>query len=87
MGLRCASGGGTVCLTEVQAIDYESFFWLHRILPHILPHIKIRVTEAVATSVLDFIEGVGARMAGLASSIAGLLDWLADLISWVFVGW
>jgi len=30
---------------------------------------------------LEFIEGVGLRMAGLASRIGGLLDWLADLFS------
>jgi hypothetical protein len=29
---------------------------------------------------MDFIEGVGPGMAGLASSIAGLLAWLADLV-------
>ena len=29
------------------------------ILPHILPHIKIRVTEGVSLSALDLIEGVG----------------------------
>jgi hypothetical protein len=52
--------GGTVCLTEVQAIDYDSFFWLHRNLPHILPHIKIRVTAGIYLSALDFIEGGGA---------------------------
>ena len=38
------------------------------------------VTGAVSLSDLDFIEGVGLRMAGLASWIDGLLDWLADLI-------
>ena len=31
----------------------------------------------VSLSALDFIEGVGLRMAGLASLIDGLLDWLA----------
>ena len=38
------------------------------------------VTGAVSLSALDFIEGVGLRMAGLASLIDGLLDWLADLM-------
>jgi hypothetical protein len=53
------NSGGEVCLTEVQAIDYDSFFWLHKILPHILPHIKIRVTAGIYLSDLDFIEGGG----------------------------
>ena len=55
------NGGETVCLTQIQVVDYDSFFGLHRILPHILPHIKIRVTEAVFLSGLDFIEGGGAK--------------------------
>ena len=38
------------------------------------------VTEGVSSSDLDFVEGVGLRMAGLASRIGGLLDWLANLI-------
>ena len=54
------NGGETVCLTQIQVVDYDSFFGLHRILPHILPHIKIRVTGAVSLSDLDFIEGGGA---------------------------
>ena len=41
------NGGETVCLTQMQVIDYDSFFWLHRILPHILPHIKIKVPVAL----------------------------------------
>jgi hypothetical protein len=45
----------TVCLTQIQVVDYDSFFGLHRILPHILPHIKIRVTEGVSKSDLDFV--------------------------------
>jgi len=45
---------------QIQAIDNDSFFWLCRILPHILPHIKIRVTEASFLSALDFVEGGGA---------------------------
>ena len=44
------NGGETVCLTQIQVIDYDSFFGLHRILPHILPHIKIGVTEGVFLS-------------------------------------
>ena len=55
------NGGETVCLTQIQVIDYDSFFWLHSILPHILPHIKIRVTEGISLSDLDFIEGGGAK--------------------------
>ena len=54
------NGGETVCLTQIQVVDYDSFFGLHRILPHILPHIKIRVTEAVPTSGLDLVRGGGA---------------------------
>ena len=38
------------------------------------------VTGAVSLSDLEFVGGVGLRMAGLASRIGGLLDWLADLI-------
>lgn len=38
----------TVCLTQIQIIDYDSFFRLQNILPHILPHIKIRVTVVVS---------------------------------------
>ena len=38
------------------------------------------VTGAISLSALDFVEGVGLRMAGLASWIGGLLDWLADLM-------
>ena len=48
------------------------------ILPHSLPHIKIRVTVDVSQSGLDMVKGVGLRMVGLASSIAGLLDWLTE---------
>ena len=57
-------------------------------LPATLPELRTKdrgprtgVTGAVSLSALGFIEGVGLRMAGLASSIAGLLDWLADLFS------
>ena len=39
------------------------------------------VTGAVSLSDLEFVGGVGLRMAGLASWIGGLLDWLADLFS------
>ena len=50
-----------MCLTQIQVIDYDSFFWLQRILPHI----KIRVTEGVFALALELIigggqEGVGA---------------------------
>ena len=44
------------------------------------------VTGAVSLSALDFIEGVGRRMAGLASRIGGLLDWLAEAMGWSFIG-
>jgi hypothetical protein len=54
------NGGETVCLTQIQVIDYDSFFWLHRIVPHILPHIKLRFTEYVLPSALDLIIGDGA---------------------------
>ena len=50
----------TVCLTQIQAIDYDSFSWLQVILPHISPHIKIRVTVDVSESDLDLIRGGGA---------------------------
>ena len=50
-------GGETVCLTQIQIIDYDSFFRLQNILPHILPHIKIRVTEDISLSALDLIKG------------------------------
>ena len=49
---------------QIQAIDYDSFFWLQIILPDILSHIKIRVTEGRSPSDLDFIKGVGLRMVG-----------------------
>ena len=38
------------------------------------------VTEGVSLSDLDVVEGVGLRMAGLASRIGGLLDWLAEAV-------
>jgi hypothetical protein len=41
------NGGEGVCLTQIQAIDYDSFSWLQVILPHISPHTKIRVTGDV----------------------------------------
>jgi hypothetical protein len=58
------NGGEGVCQMRIQAIDYDSFFWLHRILPHILPHIKIRVTVDVSQSNLDLIIGGGPQDAG-----------------------
>lgn len=54
------NGGETVCSTKTQVIDYDLFFWLHNILRHILPHIKIRVAGAVSPSDLDLIDGGGA---------------------------
>lgn len=53
-------GGEGVCQMRIQAIDNDSFFWLCRILPHILPHIKIRVTAGVSQSDLDLVKGGGA---------------------------
>ena len=79
------NGGETVCLTQIQVIDYDSFFRLHSILPHILPHIEIRVTAGVSCSILDWIAGGVLKLAGLASSIAGSIDWLADMMSWSFI--
>jgi hypothetical protein len=55
------NGGETVCLTQIQIIDYDSFFRLQNILPHILPHIKTRVSEDVFLSESNFIEGVRLR--------------------------
>ena len=54
------NGGGEVCLTEVQVIDCDSFFRRCWILPHTLPHIKIRVTVGISRSGLDLIAGGGA---------------------------
>jgi hypothetical protein len=54
------NGGEGVCLPQIQAIDYDSFFRLQVILPHSPPHIKIRVTEASFLPALDFVEGGGA---------------------------
>jgi hypothetical protein len=34
------NGGEGVCLPQIQAIDYDSFFRIQVILPHISPHIK-----------------------------------------------
>ena len=53
-------GGETVCFMQIQAIDYDSFFWLQIILPHILPHIKLRVTEGISKSDLDLVRRGGA---------------------------
>jgi hypothetical protein len=50
-------GGKTVSLKQIQVIYHGSFFWLHSILPHILPGIKIRVAKGVSLSTFDFIEG------------------------------
>jgi hypothetical protein len=53
-------------------------------LPHILPHIKIRVTVDVSPSDLDLIKGGGAAGRRGLRLRAGLLDWLADLMRWSF---
>jgi len=58
-----------VCLTQIQVIDYDSFFWLQRILPHI----KIRVTEGVSALALDLIIGSGPQGADGGAWIA-ILD-------------
>ena len=44
---------------QIQIIDYDSFSRRQIVLPHISPHIKIRVTEGVFLLVLDSIEGGG----------------------------
>jgi hypothetical protein len=49
------NGGEGVCLTQIQIIDYDSFFRLQNILPHILPHIKIRVTDVASLSDLEVV--------------------------------
>ena len=72
--VKRVNGGETVCLTQIQVIDYDSFFRLQSILPHILPHIKIRVTDGVSPSALDWIKGGGRNTEGLAGQRAGLLD-------------
>ena len=58
----------TVCLTQIQVIDYDSFFWLQTNLPHI----KSRVTAAVSLSTLDFIKGGGSQGARACASDWGL---------------
>ena len=50
--------------------------WKWPSLLHILPHIKIRVTECVFPSALDWIKGGGRSTEGLAGQRAVLLDWL-----------
>ena len=52
----------TVCLTQIQAIDYDSFSWLQVILPHISPHIKIRVTDDVFQPSLELVRRVARRV-------------------------
>ena len=49
---------------QIQVVDYDSFFGLHRILPHILPGIKIRITEGISRSALDLIKGCRPHGAG-----------------------
>ena len=63
----------TVCLTQIQAIDYDSFSWLQVILPHI----KIRVTVDVSQSDLDLARGGGAAgRRGLSlGSVVYLIGW------------
>ncbi len=56
---------------QIQIIDYVSFSRRQIVLPHILPHIKIRVTEDVFLLVLDSIEG-GRQGAGCGASMASL---------------
>ena len=73
------NGGETVCSTKTQVIDYDLFFWLHNILRHILPHIKIRVAGAVSPSDLDFIEGGGEQDEG-ARCWSSLAEWHNELI-------
>jgi len=43
------------------------------------------VTGAVSLSDMDFIEGVGLGMAGLARRIDGLLYWLAEGVRYNFI--
>ena len=50
------NGGEVVCFPQTQIIDFDSCFLHCKILPHILPLIKIRVTDCVSLSGLDFIE-------------------------------
>ena len=46
---------------------------------HILPRIKVRVTEGVSLSPMDLIIGSGGRRThGLGSRSGSLLDWLVD---------
>ena len=68
-----------VCRMQIQAIDNDSFFWLCRVLPHILPRIKIRVNVSVSLLPLDFIEGGGSRLGRACVSEGRYFDWLAGL--------
>ena len=59
----------------------ENLNWYTNRLPELMTMDRgprTGVTGAVSLSDLDFIEGVGLRMAGLASRIGGLFDWLAE---------
>jgi hypothetical protein len=71
------NGGEGVCRMQIQAIDNDSFFWLCRVLPHILPHIKIRVTVDVSQSDLDLVRGGGAagRRGLRLGSVVYLIGW------------
>ena len=70
-------GGETVCLTRIQAIDYDSFFWLRSILLHILPNIKISVIFAASHLRMILLKR------GLAAERRGLrLEPAVYLISW-----
>ena len=64
---------------RIQAIDNVSFFWFCRILLHILPRQKIRVTVDVSESGLDLIRGGGPQDAGACVSEGRYFDWLAGL--------
>ena len=52
-------------------------------IPHILPHIKIRVTEGVSTSGLDLVRGGGAagRRGLCLGSAVYLIGWRRGLFS------
>ena len=72
-------GGETLCLIQIQVIDYCLFSRRQIVLPHILPQIKIRVTEGVSLSDLDFVEGVGRRTRTLARGSRTLGDELMEI--------
>jgi hypothetical protein len=53
------NGGEGVCLVLFQTIVCNINFGVHIFLPHIIPHIKIGVTDGVSQSDLDLIIGGG----------------------------